>query len=249
MHTPSPVLQSYATLQAHCHHLKPDPPQRPVSAAQNPPQKQTPKVTPRETPPTQTKDSISDSMMKWIGTGVNGANGIGTAITLPNEMLKVADTLGDAAKALSQRGHLLKSLQKTPLASIGTRATTGTVKLLEKSTHLSKIANSVMNTPVVGRLTQPHVADFVTDKVLPTANALASGITIYDHSRRFQKARSENNTAGQVLSGVQIGLNAVCAVTGYMKGHGQTVSAVAGLGSMALDIGSWATGIGHVKLE
>ena len=125
----------------------------------------------------------------------------------------------------------------------------GTLRVLEESTTLAKTARVVMQAPVIGHLTQPKVADFVSNKVLPTANALAAGISIYDHSQRFQKAKATGNTAAQVVSGVQIGLNAVSAVTGYMKGTAQTVSAVAGLGSLALDIGSWATGVGYIKQD
>lgn len=198
------------------------------------------------TPPPAEKNPRSSSFIDWVNTGVTGTNAIGTVITLPTEAIKLADGMADAAKALGGRQHLLTSLKHTPLAALSSRAMSGTLKVLEESTTLASTARVVMQAPVVGRLTQPAVASFVSQKVLPTVNALGAGIAIYDHSKRFQKAKSEGNTAGQVLSGVQIGLNAVSAVTGYMKGNAQTISAVAGLGSLALDIGSWATGIGHV---
>lgn len=193
--------------------------------------------------PTQDKAGLYD----WFKRGVDGTNAVGNVITLPNEALKLADGMADAAKALSRYDDLLVPLKSRPLAALGSRALSGTLRVLEESATVTKVARTVMQAPVLGRLTQPHVADFVTQKVMPTANALASGISIYDHSRRFQKARAEGNTAAQVLSGVQIGLNAVSAVTGYMKGSAQTVSAVAGLSSLALDVGSWATGVGYIK--
>jgi hypothetical protein len=202
-----------------------------------------------ETSPVAPEKGMGASFIDWVNTGVNGTNAIGTVITLPNEALKLADGMADAARALSGRQHLLAPLRHTPLAALSSRAMSGTLKVLEQSTTLASTARVVMQAPVIGRLTQPGVADFVSKKVLPTVNALGAGVAIYDHSRRFQKAQSEGNTAGQVLSGVQIGLNAVSAVTGYMKGNAQTVSAVAGLGSLALDIGSWATGIGYVDMH
>ncbi len=207
--------------------------------------------TPPADPTEKSKDaSKGNSFIDWVNTGVNGTNAIGTVITLPNEALKLADGMADAARALSGRQHLLAPLKHTPLAALSSRAMSGTLRVLEESTTLASTARVVMQAPVIGRLTQPGVADFVSKKVLPTVNAVGAGIAIYDHSKRFQKAKSEDNTAGQVLSGVQIGLNAVSAVTGYMKSDkAQTVSAVAGLGSLALDIGSWATGIGHVDMK
>ena len=202
--------------------------------------------------PTEQGKSASDgaSFIDWVNTGVNGTNAIGTVITLPNEALKLADGMADAARALSRRRHLLTPLKNTPLAALSSRAMSGTLRVLEESTTLASTARVVMQAPVIGRLTQPAVADFVSKKVLPTVNAVGAGVAIYDHSKRFQKAKHEGNTAAQVLSGVQIGLNAVSAVTGYMKSDkAQTISAVAGLGSLALDIGSWATGIGHVDMQ
>lgn len=200
--------------------------------------------------PVKAEDSKDNfKLYSWFKTGVDGTNAVGSVITLPNEALKLADGMADAAKALSRYDDLLVPLKSRPLAALGSRALSGTLRVLEESATVTKAARAIMQVPVVGRLTQPHVADFVSQKVMPTANALASGISIYDHSRRFQKASAEGNTAAQVLSGVQIGLNAVSAVTGYMKGGAQTVSAVAGLSSLALDVGSWATGIGHIKLD
>lgn len=191
----------------------------------------------------------STSFMEWLEKGVNGTNTVGSIITLPNEAIKLADNMSDAAKVLSKYDDLLVPLKSRPLAALGSRAVAGTLRVLEESTTLAKTARVVMQAPVIGHLTQPKVADFVSNKVLPTANALAAGISIYDHSQRFQKAKATGNTAAQVVSGVQIGLNAVSAVTGYMKGTAQTVSAVAGLGSLALDIGSWATGVGYIKQD
>lgn len=193
--------------------------------------------------------SADSSFIDWVNTSVNGTNAIGTVITLPNEALKLADGMADAARSLSGRQHLLTPLKHTPLAALSSRAMSGTLRVLEESSTLAAMSRVVMQAPVIGRLTQPAVADFVSQKVLPNVNALGAGIAIYDHSKRFQKAKSEGNTAGQVFSGLQIGLNAVSAVTGYMKGSAQTVSAVAGLSSLALDIGSWATGIGHVDVR
>lgn len=208
-------------------------------------------AAPPSVPADAPKDkSMGASFMDWVNKGVNGTNAIGTAITLPNEALKLADGMADAARALSGRQHLLAPLRHTPLAALSSRAMSGTLRVLEESATLASTARVVMQAPVIGRLTQPAVANFVSKKVLPTVNALGAGIAIYDHSKRFQKAKSDGNTAGQVLSGVQIGLNAVSAVTGYMKSDkAQTVSAVAGLGSLALDIGSWATGIGYTEVN
>lgn len=224
-----------------------------LKAAQQ--QNQSPMLSeaPAKALPSPTADSTPKGdkvkIYDWFKKGVDGTNAVGSVITLPNEALKLADGMADAAKALSRYDDLLVPLKSRPLAALGSRALSGTLRVLEESATVTKAARAIMQVPVVGRLTQPHVADFVSQKVMPTANALASGISIYDHTRRFQKASAEGNTAAQVLSGVQIGLNAVSAVTGYMKGTAQTVSAVAGLSSLALDVGSWATGIGHVKLN
>lgn len=213
-----------------------------------PPQTLVAKPLPQSTvsPHTEKEKSTPSSFIDWVSIGVDRTSTIGTVITLPNEMLKLADGMADAAKALSGRTHLLVSLKHTPLAALSSRAMSGTLRVLEESSTLASLSRVITQAPVVGRLTQPAVADFVSAKILPTVNAVGAGLAIYDHSKRFQKAKSEGNTAAQVLSGVQIGLNAISGVTGYMKGSAQTVSAVAGLSSLALDIGSWATGVGYI---
>ena len=213
-----------------------------------PPPQRLRRVSAPTAPSAMGSDQRAPGMLQWVNTGVNGANAVGTLITLPTEVIKVADSLGDAAQALRQRGHLVKALKHTPLAQVGSRATGVTLRVLEESPRLSKAAHSMMNLPVIGRALQPEVADFMTKKVMPTANALASGLAIYDHGRKFHKAHAAGDVAAQTVSGIQIGLNAICAVTGYFPGHAQTVSAVTGLGSLVLDVGSWATGVGYVKL-
>lgn len=208
-------------------------PQQPVSKPVSPQQ-----------PPVQEQKWV-DSLALTAGYGAAGSNAIGTMMTLPTEIIKVTDTIHDLSKSIKFQNTLLKLAQaEGVLAKTASRAATGAAQLLQHSETLSKAAEHVMKTPVIGRLTQPQVAKVMSEKVLPVVNAIGASVAIYDNGKKYLNATAQQNRSAQVVSGLQIGLNVVSGISGFVPGKGQIVSAIAGFGSLALDITTWTTGFG-----
>ncbi|HEY9843122.1 MAG: hypothetical protein ACAI44_20150 [Candidatus Sericytochromatia bacterium] len=181
----------------------------------------------------ESKDPGDLPAFKTIKQGSATASLAGTLVTLPNEALKANQTVAHAAQLLQARSAAQAG------AGLGARvlakAAIASGKIAKGSQYLSKAGNFLMHAPVLGKLTQPHVAEVVTHKVMPVVNAVGASIGIIENGARYQKAAAQGNTAGKVVSGVQIGLNAVSGVSGFIPGRGQAVSAVTGLASLALE--------------
>ncbi len=200
-----------------------------------------------ETAASLESDSWVDSLASKAGYGAAGTNAVGTILTLPHEALKAADAISDLVRSTRlQQGLLQLARSEGVLASAGSRLMTGSVQLIEGSQRLSTVAKHVMKAPLIGRLTQPHVAKVLTEKVLPVVNAVGCSVAIYDNTKKLHKANQADNRTAQVVAGLQIGLNVVSGVTGFLPGRAQVVSAVTGFGSLALDVAGWTTGFGQL---
>lgn len=201
---------------------------------------QAPKAEPK---PKQESDTDSVAV-QTVKKGSATANVASTLITLPTEAIKASETVVHLSQVMQARAAL-------QAGGIGGRAVAtaavGTAALAKGTQVVAKLANGVMSVPVIGRLAQPQVANTIANKVMPSLNALGSGLSIYDNVRRYNKATLQGNQTAQIVSGVQIGLNGLSGVTGFLKGKGQMISAVAGLSSLALEGVTQLTGLGKVK--
>jgi hypothetical protein len=84
----------------------------------------------------------------------------------------------------------------------------------------------------------------MTGKVLPAANAAGAVLAIADNSLRFVRASEKGNTTGQVVAGIQVGLNAISGVAGFLPGKAQWVAAGAGLTGLGLEMAHQLGGLG-----
>lgn len=194
--------------------------------------------------PASVQASAQDSLaFQSVKQGSAAASAAGTLITLPTEALKTTQTIAETAQILKARA----AVQNAGLGAKVLAKVAASGKLIQGTEYVAKAANAVMNAPVIGKLTQSHVAQAVNTKVMPVVNALGSGVGVVENGFRFQKARAQGNTAGQVVSGLQIGLNTLSGVSGFFKGRGQAISAVAGIGSLVLEGISQLGGVGKVK--
>lgn len=196
-------------------------------------------------PAAKPQEADADSVaVKAVKKGSTTANVASTLITLPTEIIKASDSVTNVA-------HLLQARSAIQAGGIGGKAIAGaalgTTTLAKGTQVIAKLANGIMNAPVIGRLTQPHVANTVNYKVMPTINAIGSGLGIYDNVRRYNKATAQGDTTARIVSGVQIGLNGISGATGFLKGKGQMISAVTGISSLALEGITYFTGFGKVK--
>jgi hypothetical protein len=193
------------------------------------------------TPDTQAPPAPSDTWIQTLEKGSTGAGIVGTVLTLPTEIIKTADDIALLATKLathSGNGGLVGKAVGTVAKGVG--------KAAAGSAYLSRFSSSVMNMPVIGRLTKPETAEFLTKRVMPTVNAVGSGIAIYNHSKKLEQAEAEGNQTAATLAKIHIGLNAVNGVAGYIPGKAQIVASVAGLTSLGLEITTALTGWGKL---
>lgn len=192
-------------------------------------------------PSTPTPATNTDTWVQTLEKGSTGAGIVGTVLTLPTEIIKTADDIALLATKLATHSGNGGLIGKT----VGTVAK-GVAKAAEGSAYLSRFSSSVMNIPVIGRLTKPETAEFLSKRVMPTVNAVGSGIAIYNHSKKLEQAEAEGNQTAATLAKVHIGLNAVNGVAGYIPGKAQIVASVAGLTSLGLEITTALTGWGKL---
>lgn len=187
--------------------------------------------------------ACDSTAFKTLKQGSTTASVAGTLVTLPNEIVKTSDTVAHVAQLLHARAAVTAGSRAgivvAKVAAVSSRA-------LQGSQVLAKAANVVMNAPLIGKLTRSQTAEKFNGTVMPVINAAASGLGIYENSVKYRQASAQGNTAAQVLSGVQIGLNAVSGTAGFFKGRGQAISAVAGFSSLLLDGFSYVSGIGRL---
>lgn len=198
-------------------------------------------------PPTKSEAPLGDRLVRYANYGAGAAGSAAGVLALPQQVQANAPGLirGAHAAATSLQ-HLSKSKSiLSPVLTPSARMLAGGALKVAKGTEsLSKLSMAVMQMPVVGRLTSPAVAKTMTTKVLPVANAAGAGLAIADNSLRLMRAREKGNTTGQVVAGIQVGLNAISGVAGFLPGKAQWVAAGAGLTGLGLEIAHQWGGLG-----
>ncbi|PKL74480.1 MAG: hypothetical protein CVV27_20300 [Candidatus Melainabacteria bacterium HGW-Melainabacteria-1] len=165
-------------------------------------------------------------------------------VAIPHQIVKSAPTVTRIATGMGLSATMNSITQGGLIGRAAGTFAKGSLFVAKHTENVAQVAGTLMKAPTIGRIFSPPVADVMTRKVLPTANAIGAGIAILDNSNRLYKANQANNTAGQVVAGSQIALNLTSAVTGYLPGKFQLISAAAGLGGLALEIAHQAGGLG-----
>ncbi|MGV3526695.1 MAG: hypothetical protein ACO1RX_20925 [Candidatus Sericytochromatia bacterium] len=198
-----------------------------------------PAAAPAAAPAKENKGSglSADQIAKTADYGSTGTGVVGTILTLHDEALKTTEAIADLSHMLQARAALTVAAGRTGLQSMAlSTLAQGSVKVLKGSETITKLASAVAQAPILNKLTQPQVTKVLTDKILPTANAIGSASGFYQNMKRYQRAEATGHTSAQIVSGIQMGLNTLSGTTGFFKGKAQTISAVAGLSSLTLDV-------------
>lgn len=207
-------------------------------------QREVKKATKSETQP---EAPLGDRLVRYANYGAGAAGSAAGVLAFPQQVQANAPSvIRGAQAAASSLKHLSNSKTLlSPVLNPSARILAGGALKLAKGTEtLSKFSMAVMQTPIVGRMTSPAVAKTMTTKVLPVANAAGAGLAIADNSLRFVRAREKGNTTGQVVAGIQVGLNAISGVAGFLPGKAQWVAAGAGLTGLGLEIAHQWGGLG-----
>ena len=194
----------------------------------------------QETPKEESKPELLTPKMKATSDFFTLGSTVGTIVTVPNEIVKNVPAAVHVTKGIKIAAAVNAiSNQNNPLiysASVGVAKTAAKVENLGKMTI--DVSTNLMNSRLLSKVASRDKAELVSGKFLPTLGAVTSGFSIYTNSMRLNKAIKENNTKDKVISTTQIGLNIACGVGGFFVGKGQTISAVTGVASLALEVGS-----------
>lgn len=190
---------------------------------------------------------LGDRLVRYANYGAGAAGSAAGVLAFPHQVSLNAPQVIQGAKAvastLTQAAKAKYAL--SPVLSPGARfLASGALKVAKGTEVVSKFSMGLMQMPVVGRLTSPAVAKTMTGKVLPAANAVGATLAIADNSLRFVRAREKGNTTGQVVAGIQVGLNAIGGVAGFLPGKAQWVAAGAGLTGLGLEMAHQLGGLG-----
>lgn len=202
-----------------------------------------------ESPPKQASSEppLGDRLVRYANYGAGAAGSAAGALAFPHQFSLNAPKVIQGAKSVA---HSLTQAAKAkhvfaPVLSPSARIlASGALKVAKGTEVVSKFSMGLMHMPVVGRLTSPAVAKTMTGKVLPAANAVGATLAIADNSLRFIRAREKGNSTGQVVAGVQVGLNAISGVAGFLPGKAQWVAAGAGLAGLGLEMAHQLGGLG-----
>ncbi|MBT9547259.1 MAG: hypothetical protein IV090_17840 [Candidatus Sericytochromatia bacterium] len=201
----------------------------------------------KESSPVPSEAPLGDRLVRYANYGAGAAGSAAGVLAFPHQISlnaprviqgakSVANTLTQTAKAK----HIL-----SPVLGPSARfLASGALKAARGTEVISKFSMGLMQMPVVGRLTSPAVAKTMTGKVLPAANAVGAALAIADNSLRFVRAHEKGNTTGQVVAGIQVGLNAISGVAGFLPGKAQWVAAGAGLTGLGLEMAHQLGGLG-----
>ena len=165
---------------------------------------------------------------------------VGTIVTVPNEIVKNVPAAVRATKGIKMAAAVNAiSNQSNPIIYSASVSVAKTAAKVENLGQLSvDFSNTLMNSRLLNKVASREKAELVSGKVLPTLGAITSGFSIYTNTVRLNKAIKENNNKDKVIATVQIGLNTACGIGGFFVGKGQTISAVTGVASLALEVGS-----------
>lgn len=192
---------------------------------------------------TQKTEPLADRLVRYTNYGTGAAGSVASALAAPYQISKNAPSVIQTTQKMASLFQ--QFAQGNKLLGPGARVlATGTAKLAKGTEVVSKISLGVMQTPVLGKLTSPAVSETMTRKVLPVVNAVGATLAITDNSLRFVRAREKGNTTGQVVAGVQVGLNLVSGVAAFLPGKAQWVAAGAGLAGLGLEMAHQLGGLG-----
>lgn len=160
-----------------------------------------------------------------VGMGVGA---VGGAVTLPGEVI---NNVGTVKKVLNSTiaGSVINATISSPNSvkeKVFITVAKASGKAIRATDSVAKLATKLNHVPTY---------NIVAGKVLPTANAVVSGIAIYTNMKKFDKSVKEGNKLEMLKSGTQIVLNGVSGVGGFVKGKGQVISGVAGAASLFAD--------------
>ncbi len=190
---------------------------------------------------------LGDRLVRYANYGAGAAGSAAGALAFPHQVSvnapKVIQGANSLAATLTQAAKAKHAF--SPVFGPSARfLASGALKAAKGTEVVSKFSMGLMQMPVVGRMTSPAVAKTMTGKVLPVANAVGATLAIADNSLRFVRAREKGNTTGQVVAGIQVGLNAIGGVAGFLPGKAQWVAAGAGLTGLGLEMAHQLGGLG-----
>lgn len=190
-------------------------------------------------------ESKGDYWLRMANYGVGASGSVAGLVAIPHEVVQASPMIIQGARQLGMRAAVIGAASQGSVLGRGASALAKSSLFVMKNTdHLSKLSSAVMRSSTIGKAFSPAVAKTMTGKVLPTINAIGAGLSVLDNGVRFYRASQNDNTAGQVVAGTQIGLNVLGAVTGYLPGKAQLVSVAAGLGSLGLELAHQFGGLG-----
>ena len=184
-----------------------------------------------------------DQLVRYTNYGAGVAGSTAATLAAPYQIQKAAPGVIRATHHLAQ--FFQSAAQSNSLLGQGSHVLAmGALQAAKGTEIVSKLSTSLMQAPVIGRLTSPRVSETMTRKVLPVANAVGTSLGVADNSLRFVRAREQGNAAGQVVAGIQVGLNALSGIAGFLPGKAQWVSAGAGFASLGLEMAHQFGGVG-----
>lgn len=189
-------------------------------------------------------ESGRDHLIRMINYGVGGAGTVAGLVAVPHQIVQSTPMILTSVATIGGKATAFSVTRTGMLARLAAGVAVTSTSVSHGTEFVSGLASSTMKAPVVGRIFSPKVADVMTQKVLPVANAVGAGVAILDNGNRFYRAHQQGNTAGEVVAGTQIGLNAVSAVTGFIPGKAQWVFAGVGLASLGLELAHQFAGVG-----
>lgn len=188
--------------------------------------------------------TASDKFLTMLNYGVGGAGTIAGTVAIPHQVVKNAPWVMKSVTNVGLRAALTASTKTGLVSQAASGIAKSSIFVVRNTDHVAKLAAGVMRSSTVGRLFSPKVANVMTGKVLPTANAVGAGISVLDNGNRLYKAYKADNVVGQAVAGTQIALNVTGAVTGYLPGRFQLLSAAAGITSLGLEVAHQLGGVG-----
>lgn len=217
-------------------------------------------VKPHAAPAAPPKPVTLDSLAEQVEQQVDRVDIASRISTLPDDALRLTEGLSDtfqAAQSLAEAAEhiddtvlmadlLADASQKSRLAALVAQSSDEGLLWLARQgsrhgqsvgrvqTALNKGVQSMQALPGLRWWFKPQVQNTLNNKVFPTVNAVGASVAMYQNSQRFAEARATGNTRGQVISGIQIGLNATSGIAGFIPGKGQVVSTVAGVTSLIM---------------
>lgn len=189
----------------------------------NKPQVSTDRLNKKDEPKTALDKNVDIASKVTIGVST-----VGSAVTAPGEFIKAAPAIHKlctnavAATVIEATISTPNSVKEKVFLSVA--KTVG--KAAKASTALAGIAVKVNHVPTY---------NVMTNKVLPVANGVLSGIGVYTGIKKYNEASKKGNKIEMVKSGTQVALNVVSGVGGFVPGKGQVISGVAGIASLVSD--------------